>query len=186
MRIEQTAAQLDLPGPVSRGAYTNTGPRVRRRSQGERWKSGNAKTFRPEHPDCEGTSIRQLAGLPAQGFSTDCLPIQSIADRTVALASIDGPRIWDQPITAARPRRNWRETLSSPHFPFHPTHDLGQSTICTTGARYTKSTHLTTSGNSNPSSAHYVAPDISTRVPDWRARETATCSRSQPGQLGPG
>ena len=95
--------------------------------------SGNADALRPEYPDCEGTFLRQLAGLPAQGCSTDHLPARPVAGRTVALLSIDGPRMWDQPITAARPRRNWREPLSAPHFPFHPAHCLGRSTDCTTG-----------------------------------------------------
>ncbi len=110
-----------------------------------RIQSRSADALRPEYPDCEGTFLRQLAGLPAQGCSTDHLPAQPVADRTVALLSIDDPRMWNQPITAARPRRNWREPLSAPHFPFHPTHGLGRSTDCTTGARYTKSTEITTS-----------------------------------------
>jgi len=102
----------------------------------------SADALRPECPDGEGPFLRQLAGLPAQGCSTDCLPIRPVAGRAVAPCSIDGPGIWDQPITAARPRRNWRVPLSAPHFPFHPTQALGRSTICTVGARYTKSGSL--------------------------------------------
>ena len=90
------------------------------KSRGGGSQSGNTDAFQPEHPGCEGTSLRQLAGLPTQGCSTNHLPARPVAGWTVALLSIDGPTVWDQPITAARPRRNWRGPLSAPHFPFHP------------------------------------------------------------------
>ena len=66
-------------------------PRPVRRSRAGGSRSRNAHAFRPERPDCEGTSLRQLAGLPAQGCSTDRLPIRPVAGWTVALLSIDGP-----------------------------------------------------------------------------------------------
>ena len=107
--------------------------------------SENADAFRPKCPDCEDTSQWQLAGLPAQGFLTDHLPIQPVAGWTVVQLSVDGPTVWDKPITAARPRRNWRVLPSSPHFPFHPAHDVGRSTYCTLRPRYTRSIAMTTS-----------------------------------------
>ena len=48
--------------------------------------SENADAFRPKCPDCEDTSQWQLAGLPAQDFLTDHLPIQPVAGWTVASA----------------------------------------------------------------------------------------------------
>jgi len=172
MQIDQTATQWGLHRPVSRGAYTNTGPRVHRSSRGGIWRSGNARAFRLEHPDCEGAFLRQLAGLPAQDCSTDRLPIRPVAGWTVALLSIDGPRIWNQPITAARPRRNWRGPLSAPHFPFHPVPDLDRSTDCTTRARYTKSRAVTSSTSADL--------EFSRWKPFWRARINAF----EPGTSG--